>query len=219
MREGVLTPGIEFQLGEIGHWRTFNKRKQHQGIVALASTTINWLARSLSGMDTAVLSPLPDPTIFLEHLFTALHANGLKVEDMELDHLCYRVATVVRYSTCMDLFAQHGTLLAESLIAGRPIATYRLHQGFRFRERIIDMVELPSPKPGSTYHEGYEHSEFVVEEDLLVFTQRYPKLAWELDDLYKPTNADVRLRYPDFSVKFHRQSLAEVIDQELRDQR
>jgi predicted metalloenzyme YecM len=166
-----------------------------------------------------MIQPLPDPTPFLQHLFAALHADGLEVEDMELDHLCYRVATAERYATCKELIAQQGTLLAESLIAGRPIATYRLHQGFRFRERIIDVVELPSPKPGSTYPEGYEHAEFVVDEDLLVFTQRYPKLAWELDDLYKPTNADVHLRYPGFSVKFHRQRLSDVIATEQRDQR
>lgn len=164
-------------------------------------------------------SPLPDPAPFLEHLFTALHADGLKVEHMELDHLCYRVATAERYATFKDIFAQHGTLLAESLIAGRPIATYRLHQGFRFMERIIDVVELPSPKPGSTYPEGYEHAEFVVDEDLLAFTQRYPALAWELDDLYKPTNADVRLRYPGFNVKFHRQRLSDVIAAEQGDKR
>lgn len=166
-----------------------------------------------------MLTPLPDPTAFLQHLFAALHADGFDVEGMELDHLCYRVATVERYATFKDLFAQHGTLLAESLIAGRPIATYRLHQGFRFRERIIDVVELPSPKPGSTYPEGYEHAEFVVEEDLLIFTQRYPTLAWDLDDLDKPTNADVRLRYPGFSVKFHRQRLSDVIAAEQRNQR
>jgi len=170
-------------------------------------------------MDIAPRSPLPDPTPFLHRLFTALQADGLNVEHMELDHLCYRVTTTERYASCKDLFAQHGTLLAESLIAGRPIATYRLHQGCRFQERFIDVVELPSPKPGSSYPEGYEHAEFVVDEDLLDLTQRYPALAWDLEDLYKPTNADVRLRYPGFSVKFHRQRLSDVIAAELRDQR
>jgi predicted metalloenzyme YecM len=166
-----------------------------------------------------MLTHLPDPTTFLQRLFAGIHADNLDVEDMELDHLCYRVATVERYARCKELFAQHGTLLTESLIAGRPIATFRLHQGFQFRGRMIDVVELPSPKPGSAYPEGYEHAEFVVDEDLLTFTQRFPKLAWHLDDLRKTTNPDVRLRYPDFSVKFHRQSLADVIAQELRDQR
>jgi len=169
-------------------------------------------------MDIAPRSPLPDPSLFLHHLFTTLQTNGLDVEGLELDHLCYRVATVERYARCKELFAQHGTLLAESLIAGRPIATFRLHQGFQFRGRMIDVVELPSPKPGSAYPEGYEHAEFVVDEDLLTFTQRFPKLGWKLDNLRKTTNPDVRLRYPDLSVKFHRQSLADVIAQELLDQ-
>ena len=59
----------------------------------------------------------------------------------------------------------------------------------------------------------------MVDEDLVSFTPRYPQLAWDLDDLRKTTNPDVRLRYPGFSVKFHGQSLADVIAQELRDQR
>lgn len=161
---------------------------------------------------------LPDPTTFLQHVFATLQGNGLDVKDLELDHLCYRVPTKERYTICKELFARHGTLLAESIIAGRPIATYRLHQGFHFQDRFIDVVELPSPKPGNSYPEGYEHAEFVVVEDLLAFTERYQQLPWELDDLDKPVNADVRLRYPGFSVKFHRQRLRDVIAAELRDQ-
>ncbi len=161
----------------------------------------------------------PDPSSFLQDLFAALRADGLDVDGMELDHLCYRVTTAERYAACRELFAQQGTLLGESLVAGRPIATYRLHRGFHFRERSIDVVELPSPKPGNAYPEGYEHAEFVVDEDLLLFTQRHPALAWELDDLCKTTNADVRLRYRGFSVKFHRQRLSDVIVAEQQHQR
>jgi len=167
---------------------------------------------------------LPDPTPFLQQLFAALQADGLKVHGMELDHLCYRVATAERYAALKSLLAQHGSLLVESMVGGRPIATYRLHRPFTYLDRLIAVVELASPKAGSTYPEGYEHVEFVVPgcrsaAELLAFTQRHPALPWDLGDLHKSTNPDVRLRYPGFSVKFHGRSLAEVIAEELRDQR
>ncbi len=170
---------------------------------------------------------LPDPTPFLDQLFASLHADGLQVQELELDHLCYRVDSSERYSACRTLFAQHGTLLAESMISGRPIATYRLHQPFVYLVRRIAVVELASPKPGSPYPEGYEHAEFVVPElgnasvrytsDLLAFTERYSQLPWDLSDLNKSTNADVRMRYAGFSVKFHRHSLEDVIAAEQRE--
>lgn len=163
---------------------------------------------------------LPDPTPFLDQLFAALHSDGLQVQELELDHLCYRVASMERYSACRKLFSQHGELLAESMIGGRAIATYRLHRALHFRERSIWVVELPAPKLGSVYAEGYEHAEFVLPKtksssDLLAFTERYPQLDWDLSDLDKATNADVRLRYAGFSVKFHGQALADVIALEL----
>ncbi len=165
---------------------------------------------------------LPNPTPFLDQLFVALGADGIQVQQLELDHLCYRVATMERYAACRTLFALHGTLLAESMIGGRPIATYRLHEPFVYLDRRIAVVELASPKAGSPYPEGYEHAEFVVPElgsasELLSFTERYPQLPWDLSDINKATNADVRLRYAGFSVKFHGERLADVIAAEQRE--
>ena len=133
---------------------------------------------------------------------------------MELDHLCYRVEDQERYGDLRKKLDAAGTLLGESLIGGRPIATYRLHRPFRYGKRRIDVVELPAPKPESFYPEGYEHAEFVVDGELLAFTQKHPALVWDLSGASKPINADVRLRFDGFSVKFHRQPLAAVIGME-----
>jgi uncharacterized protein len=161
----------------------------------------------------------PDASTFLHGLFAALDHDGLDVSDMVLDHLCYRVASPERFAWMREALAQQGTLLSESLIGGRAIATFRLHLPIRHGERSIDVIELPAPKPTSHYPEGYEHAEFVVGEDLSDLIKRHPMLPWDTRGMHKPTNAEVRLRYPGFSVKFHRRSLAEVIDEELRDQR
>lgn len=155
---------------------------------------------------------LPDPSVFLMRLFRALAQDDIDVSALELDHVCYRVATEERYHELKAGLLRNGVLLSEHRIGGRPIATFGLHTPFRFDGRTIAVLELPAPKAGSPYPEGFEHAEFVVHEDLFAFTQRYPQVKWDLSDLGKPINADVRVRYDGISVKFHRHSLAYVIE-------
>lgn len=157
---------------------------------------------------------IPDPDPFLIELFNALKERKLDVSAFELDHICYRVETNDRYTEMKLMFQEHGRLLAESVVGGRAIATYRLNDPILFGGRRICAVELPSPKKGSPYTEGYEHAEFVVDEELLHFTERYPKLNWDLSGSRKKVNADVRLSLGTISVKFHCASLEMVIHRE-----
>ena len=149
-----------------------------------------------------------DPAPFLRKLFSVLDENGVDVLRSPLDHLCYRVENDERYQALRNALDREGILLGENQIGGRPIATYRLNKPFLFDGRSIDVLELPAPKPGSPYQEGYEHAEFVVDEDLLAFIQRYPKLAWDISAIGKTINADVRLRFEGYSVKLPRRALA-----------
>lgn len=157
---------------------------------------------------------LPDPTPFLDRLFLALEKDGIATDGSLLDHICYRVESTERYTEWKAHLSNIGTCLGEHWIGGRPIATYRLHDPYRYQHHHIAVVELPAPKPGSPYTEGWEHAEFVVNEDPLLFAARYPKLKWDLNGALKTNNADVRLDYDGISVKFHRRSLAEVIEGE-----
>ena len=157
------------------------------------------------------MNALPDPSRFLEQLFNALSDDGIDVSAFELDHLCYRVETMERYAELKDKLLDEGSLLGEHQIGGRPIATVRLRNPLIFQNRSIAVIELPAPKPGSAYQEGFEHAEFVVNMDPTEFAARYPALDWDLSGAHKPVNADVRRSYDGFSMKFHRQSLEEVI--------
>ncbi len=150
----------------------------------------------------------------MERLLQALQDDEVMVKDLELDHLCYRVATCSRYAELRSWLTVRCELLSESTVGGRPIATFRMKEPWTIDDRRIDVLELPSPKAGSPYVEGWEHAEFVVDEDLWTFTQRHPHPSWDLSGLHAPVNADVRLRYEGFSVKFHRRALAQVIAME-----
>lgn len=166
-----------------------------------------------AGMLRAIFASmeLPSPSTFLETLFAAVERDGIATASLVLDHLCYRVETKARYAEWKGLLSKNGKLLGEHLIGGRPIATFKLKEPFLFRGRTIDVIELPAPKPGSPYAEGYEHAEFVVGEDPRLFAARYPSLEWDVSGADKAINADVRLSYDGFSVKFHERSLEEVI--------
>ncbi|MFZ1332842.1 MAG: VOC family protein [Flavobacteriales bacterium] len=157
---------------------------------------------------------IPDPRSFLTELFGSLNKHGIDVRPYELDHICYRVDTEVRYSEMKTTFREHAHLLVESMVSGRLIATYKLNESFLFEGRSITVIELPSPKSGSPYYEGYEHAEFVIDVDPLAFTERYPQLDWDLSGSRKLMNADVRLPFGSISVKFHQEALEKVIERE-----
>ncbi|RMF03036.1 MAG: hypothetical protein D6772_02665 [Bacteroidetes bacterium] len=156
-------------------------------------------------------APISASIPFLDQVFSALTEVGIRVEDYELDHICYRVADETRYRRLKVTLLTSGTLLSEKEIGGRPIATIRLATPIIYHDREIWVLELPMPKTGSPYSEGYEHIEFVIDESLQSFQARYPWIKFDTKGLHKAINADLRLKFDGFSVKFHEQSLAYVI--------
>lgn len=155
---------------------------------------------------------LPDHTPFLDELFAHIEVDSIDVSGYFMDHICYRVATLLEYEEMRVKMSEIGILLSEKEIGGRPISTYRLHEKLRYGDREISCIELPSPKEGSPYRTGWEHAEFVIDEGFDTFLARYPHLEWDRRALVKPINADVSRKYDGMSVKFHLQSLEYVVE-------
>jgi len=151
-----------------------------------------------------------DPAPFLEKVFQEVGSLVL-VDRFELDHICYRVETNERYEDCKKALDEMGALLTETKISNRLIATYKLYEPIQFQHRSIDLLELPSPKKGSFYPEGFEHVEFVVGSNLEVFMEKYKHLPFDKKGFTKKVNRDLRLSFDGFSVKFHEHSLEYVI--------
>ncbi|KAJ3177800.1 hypothetical protein HDU87_004322 [Geranomyces variabilis] len=170
-----------------------------------------------------------------------------------IDHICYRTSTTAEYTRRKaELAALGSTLLVENDIGGRLIACYKLRaehalrwrqqcssnnsssstdnndahaqgQGTFFVERVIDVVELPAPKPGRLYPSGLEHVEVVVDDmSLEDFAARHPDVKFDWSGMKKPLNRDLRVDFRQgggvetggFSVKFHEQTLEKVIEME-----
>jgi predicted metalloenzyme YecM len=157
---------------------------------------------------------ISDPIIFLEKLFSMIDESGMNVDSYFLDHICYRVGTESEYSAKKAELLNLGTLLIESMVNGRMISTFKLHSPIIYKNRVIDVLELPAPKPGKTYESGLEHVEFVATHPLSEFLAKYPELDFEIFGINKALNADITLKLGEYCIRFHNQTLEEVIQAE-----
>ena len=152
---------------------------------------------------------------FLNKIFGNLERVGVDVKGCVLDHVCYRVESIEEYERFKRELAGKAELVHEALISGRPIATYKLHSPLRYQRagevREISYLEVPSPKPGSPYRSGLEHAEFVTSETFEAIMARYSHLKFDMSGTAKAVNPELRLSFEDCSVKFHHQSLQDVI--------
>jgi predicted metalloenzyme YecM len=157
-----------------------------------------------------------DYELFLDKIFFMIDDIELDVFNLELDHLCYRVATVEEYELKKNELTDLGDLLIESMVNGRLISTYKLQNPILYRNREIHLVELPSPKESHSYSTGLEHIEFVTKEPLVKIVNRYPQFAFETFGMNKKINPDITLKLGDFCIRFHNQNLADVIKGEKK---
>lgn len=158
---------------------------------------------------------LADLKAFVTPLIETLGEHKIIGDIREIDHVCYRVHNLDRYDYWMQELGKHGVLLSDAVINGRPICTYKLHQKILFAGSwSLDLVELPSPKPGSPYQEGFEHVEAVTRETLERFMARHPDINFNTSNLGAQINRDVSVKFAHGLVKFHELSLEAVIAKE-----
>jgi predicted metalloenzyme YecM len=153
---------------------------------------------------------------FLEDIFFMINDIDLDVEKYELDHVCYRVESNTQYKEKKDELINFGELLIESIVNGRSISTFKLFEPIVFGTRKIYLLELPAPKSGHSYKAGLEHVEFVTKDPLIKIVSRYPQFAFETFGIHKKINADITLKLGDYCMRFHNQSLEDVIKLEKK---
>ncbi len=152
-----------------------------------------------------------NPDSFLDQIFSGLADHRIEVTNFELDHICYRTSNLEQYDLIKTKLLEIADLLVESDINGRPIATYKLREPIVYKDRKIYCIEVPAPKSGSPYRAGFEHVEFVIKESFEDFKKRYPNVVFDEKGSKKKVNPDIRLGLGLLSVKFHHQTLEEVI--------
>lgn len=149
---------------------------------------------------------------FLVNLFSILDELQVKIAShWDIDHLCYRVDSIKRYEELKSSFLNLGSLLIESEVNGRQIATFKLNSPIVFRDWFIDVVELPSPKLSKPMREGFEHIEVVCDLSFRELEDKYKHLKLDLSGLAKENNKEFKIDLGEISLKFHHISLESVI--------
>jgi predicted metalloenzyme YecM len=101
--------------------------------------------------------------VFIASVLERVENLEINVSGFQIDHICYRAASQQEYTSRKHELEEMGTLLIESIVGGRFISAFKLYEPIVCLDgSMIDVVELPSPKEGSTYPSGLEHCEFVV---------------------------------------------------------
>lgn len=149
---------------------------------------------------------------FLERLFLKLDDFKIEISThWDIDHLCYRVESVARYEELKKHFLNFGKLLIESEINGRPIATFKLNSAIVYKDWVLDVVELPSPKASRLTAEGFEHVEVVCDLSFSELIKKYDHLKLDTAGLNKDFNQELEIKLGEVNLKFHHISLESVI--------
>lgn len=153
-----------------------------------------------------------DYKTFITNISDGIDRLGIERDQLSMmDHVCYRVETKERYGEMKDKVAEIATLLGETEVNGRMIATFELHDYLRAAGWAVPYLELPEPKIGSDYPEGLEHAEFVVVGNLEHFLERHSDLPFSYKGMGKSINPEAGLKTEGISVKFHEQQLGAVV--------
>ncbi|MEL6987605.1 MAG: VOC family protein [Bacteroidota bacterium] len=155
---------------------------------------------------------LGSPTECINSILSELDRLNIDYKSFQLDHICYRVETMERYTLLKHQLRTIAFPFHESLIAGRMISILKFVKPLKWLHGEIEFLELPAPKPNRPYKEGFEHIEFVVDQNLGHFINTYPRIAFNTKGLSKALNADVKIQFEKYAVKFHCLPIDQVIE-------
>lgn len=154
---------------------------------------------------------------FVTNVNRGLEESGIDRSRLAMmDHICYRVETTERYDEMVQKLSEVATLLGETEISGRLIATFECDEPLQAGGWQIPCIELPQPKEGAPYPEGLEHVELVTIRSLEQFEAQHSDLPFDHKGMYKKINPELGLKHAGISVKFHEQPLGAVVRIENR---
>ncbi len=148
-------------------------------------------------------------SLFLETLFE--EAQGIELSRFQMDHVCFRTSSQNSYQNYKQEFLKIAELLGECEINGRPIATFSLHKPILWKDRVVRVIELPAPKSGKNYVDGFEHAEFVADVSFDSLKSKYAQYSLDTSGLDKSFNPELAISLKSCNIKFHHLPLAAVI--------
>jgi predicted metalloenzyme YecM len=91
------------------------------------------------------------------------------------DHFGYRCSSHEEFLTLREVLTSEANYFYQSIIAGRPIALFKLTKALQTTAGILSFLELSDQKPDGSQKSGFDHVEFFPKEadvgDLVTFFQ------------------------------------------------
>lgn len=150
---------------------------------------------------------------FVRRLFLEGVEKEIDFNCFDLDHLCFRVSSMPEYQKYSEKLSGFSSLVTESMVNGRPISVYKLHQSWVTSAFSVEFIELPAPKKGTDYRTGFEHIEIVPIKTMDFRGKgglgRFDSPALDMTSMINP---EYLLQLPSGLVKCHFTSLKRVIE-------
>lgn len=162
---------------------------------------------------------LGDYEAFIEKANTLIDQSGIARKELLLcDTLCYRVETNERYDELKKALTSLAFSVDETEVNGRLIAVYDLRDPLNVPgwQRPVPYLEIPQPKLGSPYKEGFDHAQFVTLRGLSHFRAQHQALSFDEKGLEHELNPLIKLSGDGVAVKFHDKHMGSVIELEYR---
>jgi len=152
-----------------------------------------------------------DYKFFVNDLLARLAQVGIDVKDYPIDHLCYKVSTLMNYRKTIELLKTHSQGFLETVHHGRPFSKLLLKTPLQVGKYSIPVIEIPAPKPGQIIDDALEHLEIVVGSDYGNVKSLYQHL-WTGTVDSGEFNQPFNITFDNGkTVRFHELSITEVI--------
>lgn len=168
---------------------------------------------------------------FAERFVTVLKDLGLydACLYLEMDHVCIRLNDSTDVFHLKSELEEVGVLISATRVNGREIYIIELNEPLQIGPWSVSGIELPHPKPGHSYKDGWEHAEFVfpIKENSLdavysnfmeyflnmqvaegLYSLKKSNPHAEGDQIPNPT---VAISCKGIGIKFHARSIQEVV--------
>lgn len=149
---------------------------------------------------------------FLDRFFQKVEEAGINITGLQLDHIAYYTASREEYDELKPEFEALGNFDHEAIISNRRVGVITLYEPFVYKDYKIEAAELIEPKEGETHSSGWEHAEFVTDENYNEILAKYSNVKWETGSMNRPIYSHITaILDTDLKLKFHDKSILECI--------
>ncbi|WP_285164927.1 VOC family protein [Shewanella goraebulensis] len=128
---------------------------------------------------------------FSQRITTFIQRLGLDSLQLECDHCALRVNSHQAATQLSQEFEQHGQVISNNMINGRPILIIKLNKPLSLEGLDVNCVELPYPSDKVYPQEGWEHVELVFPSPALTCEQLIADLVSVVPDISDIINGNV----------------------------